>query len=170
MQGIHCCVGSFLVVENRGLLSGCGAWAFSLWWLLLLQSTGSAVVVHGLTCPKACEIFPDQGSNGVSSIGRQILYHWVTREAPTLHFKSWKVKRCLFSPSMYILIHHSFNKCVCWLPCTQLAKLENLAQSFLITSSPLSASSKLYTPTTRLDCLFPQFFSTHLCYCTYHIM
>ena len=41
---------------------------FSLWWLLLLQSTGSrhagsVVVAHGLSCSVACGIFPDQGSN-----------------------------------------------------------------------------------------------------------
>ena len=53
---------------------------FSLWWLLLLwstgsrlassvvvaqrfQSSGSVVVVHGLSCPAACVIFPDQRSN-----------------------------------------------------------------------------------------------------------
>ena len=41
---------------------------FSLQWLVLLQSAGSrhagsAVVVHGLSCPSACGIFLDQGSN-----------------------------------------------------------------------------------------------------------
>ena len=38
----------------------------SLWWLLLLRSTGSrclgsVVVSHGLNCPAAWGIFPDQG-------------------------------------------------------------------------------------------------------------
>ena len=52
---------------------------FSLWWLLLSQSTGSrhvdfsschtlwhvgsVVVAHGLSCSAACGIFTDQGSN-----------------------------------------------------------------------------------------------------------
>ena len=36
---------------------------FSLQWLLLLQSTGSAVVTHGLICSTACGIFLEQGSN-----------------------------------------------------------------------------------------------------------
>ena len=31
-----------------------------------LWSTGSIVVAHGLSCPAACGIFPDQGSNPVS--------------------------------------------------------------------------------------------------------
>ena len=61
---------------------------FSLWWLLLLQdtgsrarrlqslwpvgsivvaprlqSTGSVVVVHGVSCSEACGVFLDQGSS-----------------------------------------------------------------------------------------------------------
>ena len=39
----------------------------SLRWLLIaehgLQSAGSVVVVHGLSCFAACGTFPDQGSN-----------------------------------------------------------------------------------------------------------
>ena len=75
----------FVVV--RGLFSGCGQRGLLLRWLLLLrstgsrcrlqqlwhagsvvmacrlQSTGSVVVVHGLSCSVAYGIFPDQGSN-----------------------------------------------------------------------------------------------------------
>ena len=36
----------------------------------------------GLVCAKAYGIFPDQGSNHVSYVGRRILYHRATREAP----------------------------------------------------------------------------------------
>lgn len=39
---------------------------FSLQCLLLVWSTGSAVVAHGLSCRKACGIFPDEGSNPCS--------------------------------------------------------------------------------------------------------
>ena len=39
------------------------------------NSTGSVVVVHGLSCSKAYGIFPDQGSNSCLHIGRWILYH-----------------------------------------------------------------------------------------------
>ena len=58
---------------ERGLL--CWGSGLLTWWLLLLQSTGSrhagslaaalcsAVGVHGLSCPVACGIFLDQGSN-----------------------------------------------------------------------------------------------------------
>ena len=34
---------------------------------------GSGVAVHGLSCPTACGIFLDQGSNLVPCIGRRIL-------------------------------------------------------------------------------------------------
>ena len=67
--------GLSLVLASRGF-SSLQCVGFSLWWLLLLQSTGSrragfgscgtrasVVVVHRLSCSKACGIFPDQGSN-----------------------------------------------------------------------------------------------------------
>ena len=57
---------------------------FTLWWLLLLQSAGlrvcrlqwlqhmgSVVVSHGLSCPAASGIFPDQGSN-LCSLPQQV--------------------------------------------------------------------------------------------------
>ena len=47
-----------------------------------LQSTGSVVVALGLSCPTTCGIFQDQGSNHVPCIGRRILNHCTTREAP----------------------------------------------------------------------------------------
>ena len=63
--------GLFSIYRERGLLSG-----FSLWWLLLMQSTGSrpwglrymwhmgsVVLAPGLSCWTACGIFLDQGLN-----------------------------------------------------------------------------------------------------------
>ena len=68
---------------------------FSLLWLLLLQSMGSrayglqsfqrvdsVVVVHGLSCPRACEIFLARDQTHVPCIGRQIINYWTTREVP----------------------------------------------------------------------------------------
>ena len=58
--GLHCCVGSSLVVVHALLMVTppfiaehrlCSAWA-------------SVVVAHGLSCPAACGILPDQGLNG----------------------------------------------------------------------------------------------------------
>ena len=49
-----------------------------------LQSTGSIVVWHGLSCSEACEIFPDQGSN-------LCLLHWQVDSLPLSHQGSpWK--------------------------------------------------------------------------------
>ena len=39
-----------------------------------------AAVVHDLSCPIACEIFLNQGSNLWPCIGRQVLKHWTTRD------------------------------------------------------------------------------------------
>ena len=43
-------------------------------------------MAHGLSCSTACGIFPDQGSNPCPCIGRRILNHCATREAPKLFF------------------------------------------------------------------------------------
>ena len=55
----------------------------SLWWPLLLRSTGSrragsVVVAHGPSCSTACGIFPDQGSNPCS-------LHWQANSQPLRH-------------------------------------------------------------------------------------
>ena len=75
--GLHCCVQAFSSCSEQGLLfialqrllslqrtgsrhtgfSHCSTWALWLWLI------GSLVVVHGLSCPTACGIFPDQGLN-----------------------------------------------------------------------------------------------------------
>ena len=88
---LHCVFiaahGLSLVVASRGY-SSLQCAGFSLWWLLLLWSTGSrhvgfsnygvrasvvvarrlwsagsVVVAYGLSCSAACGIFQDQGSN-----------------------------------------------------------------------------------------------------------
>ena len=111
------CAGSWLPCRlisscgEWGLLSSCCS-RFSRRWLLLLgstasrtrglqqpghtgsvvasprlPSTGSAAVAHGLSCSGVCGIFLDWGLNHVSCPGRQILYHWATRE--TQEFMFW---------------------------------------------------------------------------------
>ena len=45
-----------------------------------LQSTGSGVVEHELSCPAACEVFPRDQSH-VPCIARWILNQWTTRAA-----------------------------------------------------------------------------------------
>ena len=77
MLGLRCCAGYFLVVVSMGYF-GCDAWAFSLWWLLLLGSMGLRALqlpylwllasrtqaqelwCTGLAaCSMACGVFPD---------------------------------------------------------------------------------------------------------------
>ena len=45
-----------------------------------LQSAGSVVVVHGLSCSTACGIFQTRNQTRVPCIGRRILNHCATRE------------------------------------------------------------------------------------------
>ena len=55
-------------------------WAgFLLWWLLLLQCTGSRA--PGLSCSTTCGIITDQ-TLSLALAGR--FHHWTTREAPVL--------------------------------------------------------------------------------------
>ena len=64
----------------------------SLWWPLswpgALEHGNSIVGAHRLSSSAACGIFPDQASNHVSCIGRQILYRGATREALNCMFYS----------------------------------------------------------------------------------
>ena len=48
-----------------------------------LQSTGSVVAAHGLSCSVACGMFSDQGWTRVSCIVRLTLNHWSTRKSRT---------------------------------------------------------------------------------------
>ena len=88
-----CCTQLFLVAENRGYAPvGCAG--FSLWWLLWFRSMhsraqASGVAVHGLSCSKTRGIFPDQRLNPCPWISRQILNHWITKEAPTFYTAMW---------------------------------------------------------------------------------
>ena len=68
MLGLHCCVQAFSSCDEQELLSSCNAQAsrydgffcFGAW---ALEQMGSVVVEHGLSCPAACGILPDQGLN-----------------------------------------------------------------------------------------------------------
>ena len=50
-----------------------------------LESTGSVVMVHGLSCSSARGIFLDQRSNPCLLRWQADLYHWATREIPILY-------------------------------------------------------------------------------------
>ena len=96
--GLRCFAQAFTVVESRGSSSfRCSV--FSLWWLLLLQSTGSrrigsVDVVHRFSCSAACGIFLDQGSNLCPlhwQVDSNPLHH---RGSPTDVIFFWCPQRC----------------------------------------------------------------------------
>ena len=65
--GLHCCTRTFSSCGQRRLLSSCSAWASSAvaspCRAQALGMRASVAVSHRLSCPTACEIFLDQGSN-----------------------------------------------------------------------------------------------------------
>ena len=69
--------------SRRTGFSSCD-WLQGTWALVVaargLQNRDSAVVAYGLSCSKACGIFPDLGLNRVPCTGRQIVTHCTTRK------------------------------------------------------------------------------------------
>ena len=66
--GLCCCARAFSSCSDWGLLSSCHVRAshcggFSCCRAQAVDEWVSVVVVHGLNCPVACEIFSDQGLN-----------------------------------------------------------------------------------------------------------
>ena len=64
--------------SHCGGFSCCGAQALGM--------RASVVVAHRLSCSAACGIFPNRARTHVPCIGRQILNHCTTREAPIMGF------------------------------------------------------------------------------------
>ena len=65
---LHCYMLVFSSCGDGGLLSGSDVWASHCSWFFIaehrLESTWvSVVVVHGVSCPAACGIIPEQGWN-----------------------------------------------------------------------------------------------------------
>ena len=95
------CIGSsllragFLQLRRAGAPLCCSSRAshcggFSCWGTRALETRASVVVVHGLSCSAACGIFPDQGSNCVPCIGRQIRNHCATKAVPIYIYFNYK--------------------------------------------------------------------------------
>ena len=80
VHGLFIAVAS-LVAEHGALgctgFSSSGTWVQEFWFLGSRAQTGS-IVVHGLTCPEACGIFPDLGLN-------LCLLHWLADSLPWSH-------------------------------------------------------------------------------------
>ena len=110
--GLHCCSGFFSSCGKWGLLSNCGTWAFHCGGFSCCRAQALGCIgfsscgtraqqlrLPGSTTPaeKLCHmdlvVLRHVGSSRTRDqtrrspcIGRQILYHWTTREAPSLHF------------------------------------------------------------------------------------
>ena len=76
-------MGGLSLVEESWGYSSLWCPGFSLLWFLFVEhrllSMGAGVVAHGLSCPEACGIFPDQGLNPCP-LHWWILKHWTIRE------------------------------------------------------------------------------------------
>ena len=86
--GFPCC-GARALGARASVVVACG-----------LQSTGSVVVAHWLSCSAACGVFPDQGSNPCPCTDRQILNHCTTREVLIvlfIAFTQWLMMLSIFS-------------------------------------------------------------------------
>ena len=106
VQASHCSGFSRRGAQARGP-TGSVAAAPGLW------STGSEVVVHGLSCSATCGIFLNQGSNLHLLHWQQIPYHWASREAPPPWFNSCKNFDVI--PYKFYKSHHRENlECQGW--------------------------------------------------------
>ena len=128
--GLRCCTGFPLVVVSGGLLSCCGAGA-SQSTLPLLRSIGArACGLQELRLPgpraqaqwlwhMGLIALQHVGSSRirdqthVSCIGRQILYHWATREVPGLVFIADQLHWSFTKPSTVTVI--TVFMCSLWL-------------------------------------------------------
>ena len=91
----------------------------SLQWLLSLLSTGSRApgpqcsVAHGLSCPTACGIFPDQELNpcALHRAGSHSLYH---QGSPNATYSLWRMSfpkhQSFFPSALSILLSNNKNK------------------------------------------------------------
>ena len=61
--GLRFCSRTFSNCGERGLLSSCSVMASHCSGFSCCGALGSVVVAYGLSCPVACWIFLDQGSN-----------------------------------------------------------------------------------------------------------
>lgn len=95
---------SFLSGGRQGLLCGCRVWA-----PLVepgLRALAPWLRAHGLSCPKAFRIFPDQGFRHVPCIGGQILTTGPPGNSCHFNFKfatSFSYISGLFFPPIYLL-------------------------------------------------------------------
>ena len=102
------------------------------------RHAGSIVAVGGLSCSTACGIFPDQGSNPVSCISRQILYHWAPGKFSLFLLNAaWYFIIFTMSYSLFSIPH--------WRTCAECLKSESGSSSHSVRSNSLRPLG-LYSP------------------------
>ena len=145
MLGLRCCVRAFSSCSERGYSS---LWCagFSLRWLLLLQSMGSErkLWCTGLVALRHVGSSQTRARTHVPCIGRQILNHCATREAPFAFLGPWILCSCSLS----------FFYCVLWLFLTHLWRASHLC---LPSPHSLSSFPVLFFSMTAIQhiiCLF----------------
>ena len=97
---------AFSRCDEQGLLSSCGAPSSHCCGTQALDRAQrlQQLTVHGLSCPAACGIFPNQGSNPCPHIGRWILNHQTTKKVPIFYL----FKHCL-SSYLFLLLSENYN-------------------------------------------------------------
>lgn len=73
--GSGCCSQAFSWLQQVAATLWLWCLGFSLRWLLCCGTQALGIVAHGLSCPDACGIFPDQGSNSFVTF-------WTIKEVP----------------------------------------------------------------------------------------
>ena len=136
-------------MQRWGPLSSCGAWASqcsgfscgaravghvdSVVATCWLQSTGSIVVLHGLSCAKACGIFPEQGSN-------LYLLHWQVDSSLLSHqgspcpFFNWVVWFYLYGIAG--VLYFGYESTIGYIICTYIFPFKRLSFHFLFLAVP----------------------------------
>ena len=133
-QASHCSGFSCCRVDSRVLRLQQLQCMGSVVTIPTLQSTGSVVVVHGLSCSMACEIFPDQGSY-------LCLLHWQA-DSPLL---SPRGSLLLLFKAILKLENKNciFNKIHCLEPTTNIILDSDMLEDFLFGNTQASLLSLL---------------------------
>ena len=117
--GHHCCMGFSLVAASRGfsLAVVCG---FSLWWLLLLQNSGSGALEHKLDSCGAHDVGSSwiRDWTPVSCIGRHIFFF--TAEPPgkpcifIFIFERWRGRSKTLIYLVQMILNFLLCACLCF--------------------------------------------------------
>ena len=83
---LHCCILAFSSRSKQELLSNCSAWASHCSGFSCCGAQAQQLWVMGLVASQHVKSSQTRDKTHVPRIGRRILNHWITREAPGVHF------------------------------------------------------------------------------------